>query len=213
MQLFGYFRASAAYRVRIALNLKGVEVDHIPVQLRLQEQAGAAFRQVNPQGLVPVLVDGELRLSQSLAIIEYLEERFPAPPLLPSDSADRARVRAIAQAIACEIHPLNNLRVLNHLRDGLGIDEDGRQRWYGHWIAEGFSAIEAMLRDMPRTAPVCFGATPGLADICLIPQVFNAERMNCPLDDYPTIRQIAAACRDLPAFRDAAPDHQADAAP
>ncbi len=211
MQLYGYFRSSAAYRVRIALNLKGVTVEHIPVGLRQQEQAGAAFLQVNPQGLVPVLVDGEHRLSQSLAIIEYLEERFPSPPLLPSESADRARVRAVAQAIACEIHPLNNLRVLNYLRDRLGIDEDGRQDWYAHWIAAGLSAVEALLRSMPRTAPVCFGATPGLADLCLIPQVFNAERMNCSLEGYPTIRAIAAACRELPAFRDAAPDRQADA--
>ena len=212
MQLYGYFRSSAAYRVRIALNLKGVTVEHIPVGLRQQEQAGAAFLQVNPQGLVPVLVDGEHRLSQSLAIIEYLEERFPSPPLLPSESADRARVRAVAQAIACEIHPLNNLRTLRHIKNSFGLDEEGVNRWYRHWIAEGLAGLEAYLVAARLAGRYCHRDQVTLADCCLVPQVFNAQRYACELAPYPTILRVFDACMQLEAFIAAQPSRQPDAA-
>jgi maleylpyruvate isomerase len=211
MKLYGYFRSSAAYRVRIAMNLKGVAVEHAYVHLRKGEQTTADYRKLNPQGLVPTLMDGEHALTQSLAIIEYLDERYPNPPLLPEDSAGRAWVRSIAQSIACDIHPLNNLRVLNYLRDELQIDEAGRQRWYQHWIATGLAAVEVLLTARPRDSVYCYGASPTLADLCLVPQVYNAERMSCPLDDYPTVRSIVEACRALPAFRDADPACQPDA--
>lgn len=211
MKLYGYFRSSAAYRVRIALNLKGISAEQVHVHLRKGEQAAEGYRRFNPQGLVPTLVDGGHRLTQSLAIIEYLEELHPHPPLLPQDPLGRARVRAVAQTIACDLHPLNNLRVLNHLRDALGIDEAGRQGWYQHWIATGLWAVEALLTDRPQADPFCHGAAPTLADLCLVPQVYNAERMGCPLDAYPIIREIADRCRTLPAFADAAPERQPDA--
>lgn len=211
MKLYGYFRSSAAYRVRIALNLKGIAVEHAFVHLRRKDQEKPDYAAINPQKFVPTLVDGEHTLLQSLAIIEYLEETHPAPPLLPADPAGRARVRALAQAIACDIHPLNNLRVLRHLGSALGLDEAARNRWYHHWIAEGFAALEAMLAGHPATGRLCHGDEPTLADLCLVPQVYNAERFDCDLAPYPVIRRIAEAARAIPAFAEAAPENQPDA--
>ncbi|RJF83555.1 maleylacetoacetate isomerase [Azospirillum cavernae] len=211
MKVYGYFRSSASYRLRIALNLKGLTAEQSFIHLRKREQTAPDYLAVNPMGLVPSLVEGDRTLTQSLAIIEYLEETHPDPALLPRDPLDRAWVRSIAQAIACDIHPINNLRVLNHLRDQLGLDEGARNAWYAHWVAEGFRGVEAMLSASPRPGVFCFGETPTLADVCLVPQVMNAERLNCPLDDYPTIRRVAAAARALPAFQAAEPDRQPDA--
>jgi maleylacetoacetate isomerase len=211
MKLYGYFRSSAAYRVRIALNLKSIDAEQASVHLRKGEQKQPLFAAINPQKFVPVLVDGEVSLTQSLAIIEYLEETHPQPPLLPADPAGRARVRALALAVACDIHPLNNLRVLNYLKDPLGHDEETRNRWYRHWVAEGFDALEAVLANDPATGRFCHGDAPTLADVCLVPQVANAERFDCDLAPYPTIRRIAEAARALPAFAAAAPEKQPDA--
>jgi maleylacetoacetate isomerase len=211
MKVYGYFRSSASYRLRIALNLKGLTAEQSFIHLRKREQTAPDYLAVNPMGLVPSLVEGDRTLTQSLAIIEYLEEAHPDPALLPRDPLDRAWVRSIAQAIACDIHPINNLRVLNRLRDQLGLDEGARNAWYAHWVAEGFRGVEAMLSANPRPGAFCFGETPTLADVCLVPQVMNAERLNCPLDDYPTIRRVAAAARALPAFQAAEPDRQPDA--
>lgn len=211
MKLYDYYRSSAAYRVRIALNLKGVAAERAFVHLRHGEHTRPAYAAVNPQKFVPTLVDGDHTLTQSLAILEYLEEIHPAPPLLPADAAGRARVRGLAQAIACDIHPLNNLRVLRHLGSALGLDEAARNGWYHHWIAEGFAALEAMLAGHPATGRLCHGDEPTLADLCLVPQVYNAERFACDLAPYPTIRRIAAAARAIPAFADAAPERQPDA--
>ncbi|HYH22978.1 MAG TPA: maleylacetoacetate isomerase [Azospirillum sp.] len=211
MKLYGYFRSSAAYRVRIALNLKGLQAEQASVHLRKGEQKQPPFAALNPQKFVPVLVDGDTALTQSLAIVEYLEEVHPQPPLLPTDPAGRARVRALALAIACDIHPLNNLRVLNYLRSPLGQDEEARNTWYRHWVAEGFDALEAMLANDPATGRFCHGDAPTLADVCLVPQVANAERFDCDLAPYPTIRRIAEAARALPAFAAAAPEKQPDA--
>ncbi|HEX4859309.1 MAG TPA: maleylacetoacetate isomerase, partial [Usitatibacteraceae bacterium] len=180
------------------------------VHLANGEQNLPAYRSVNPQGLVPFLVDGELALPQSLAIIEYLDETHPQPPFLPTLPADRAWVRALAQMAAIDIHPLNNTRVLGYLRDQLGADEAARNRWYAHWIREGFLAIEAMLAARRNPGCLCFGDTPTLADICLIPQVANANRFKCPLDDYPRIRAINACALQLPAFDLAQPSKQPD---
>ncbi|MGH8674552.1 MAG: maleylacetoacetate isomerase [Burkholderiales bacterium] len=211
MKMYGYFRSSASYRLRIALNLKGIEVEQAFVHLRKQEQASPVFLHVNPMGLVPVLEHAGARLTQSLAIIEYLEEIHPEPPLLPKNPLDRAHVRAIAFAVACDIHPLNNLRVLNYLQRPLGIDEAGRDRWYAHWIAQGLGALETMLSADRRTGTFCVADSPTLADICLIPQMVNAARMKCSLDRYPTLRRIMDHARSLPAFADAEPDRQPDA--
>jgi maleylacetoacetate isomerase len=211
MKVYGYFRSSASYRLRIALNLKGLTAEQSFIHLRKREQTAPDYLAVNPMGLVPSLVEGDRTLTQSLSIIEYLEEAHPDPALLPRDPLDRAWVRSIAQAIACDIHPINNLRVLNRLRDQLGLDEGARNAWYAHWVAEGFRGVEAMLSANPRPGAFCFGETPTLADVCLVPQVMNAERLNCPLDDYPTIRRVAAAARALPAFQAAEPDRQPDA--
>ena len=211
MKLYTYFRSSAAFRVRIALALKGVTAQHIPVHLRKQEQAAPGYAAVNPQRFVPALDTGSAVLTQSMAIIEYLEETVPQPPFLPADSVERARVRAMAQLIACDIHPLNNSKVMNHLSDALEIGEDARTAWSRYWIAEGFGALEALLAGSRDTGRFCHGDRPGLADICLVPQVYNANRVGCPLAPYPTIRRIHAACQDLDAFAGAAPDRQADA--
>ncbi|BDT68742.1 maleylpyruvate isomerase [Comamonadaceae bacterium OS-1] len=210
--LHTYFRSSAAYRVRIALALKGLAYQSVPVHLLRGggEQHGAAFAALNPAELVPVLVDGDVTLTQSLPIIEYLDELHPSPPLLPGAPADRARVRALAQLIACEMHPLNNLRVLQYLQGPLGLDAAGKSAWYAHWLGLGFKALEAMLQD-PRTGSFCHGETPTLADCCLVPQIYNAERFQVAMHDYPQLRRIAEACRSLPAFVQAAPEAQADA--
>ena len=212
MKLYGYFRSSAAYRVRIALNLKGLQADDEYIHLQKGVQTMPEYLSVNPQGLVPALVDDGNVILQSLAICEYLDEQHPEPPLLPSDALGRARVRALAQAIACEIHPLNNLRVLKYLTGELGLTEDVKNRWYQHWIAEGFRGLEGLLTDHPGTGKYCHGNTPGLADICLVPQVFNARRFDCDLTPYPTVVRIADSLNELPAFADAAPEKQPDAA-
>lgn len=210
--LQGYFRSSAAYRVRIVLNLKGLAYEQAPVDLVAGEQRAEGYLADNPQGLVPTLVtDDGRRLTQSLAICEYLEEVHPEPALLPEDPAERARVRALAQLVACEMHPLNNLRVLKYLTGELGVDEAAKLGWYRHWVHEGFTALEAMLSREAGSGEFCHGDTPTLADACLVPQVFNAERFECDLSAYPRIRRIADNARALDAFRLAAPGEQPDA--
>ncbi|MFN8924774.1 MAG: maleylacetoacetate isomerase [Rhodospirillales bacterium] len=210
MRLHTFFRSSAAYRVRIGLNLKGLAAEMVPVHLRRNEQHSVDFARTNPQHFVPALEDGPAVLTQSLAILEYLEETHPEPPLLPPDPVGRARVRALALAIACDIHPLNNLRVLRYLQKDLALDEPARDAWARHWIEEGFAAIEAMLREGPAGA-FCHGDAPTLADVCLVPQVANAHRVTTDLSPYPIIRRIDETCRGLPAFAAAAPGNQPDA--
>lgn len=213
LRLYGYWRSSAAYRVRIALNLKGLSYDSVPVHLVREggEQHSDAFRQINPQELVPVLLDGSRVLRQSLAIIEYLEETWPDPPLLPATARDRARVRAIAQLIACDIHPLNNLRVLQFFEQTWNVPQPERDLWVRRWIGEGFAALEQLLLESPSTGEFCEGDTPTLADCCLVPQVYNAHRFGVDLAPYPSIRRIHAACEALPAFDAARPENQPDA--
>jgi maleylacetoacetate isomerase len=202
--LFDYFRSSASYRVRIALNLKGVEYESTPINLLEDGQKAPGYRALNPQGLVPALeLDGHL-LTQSLAIILYLEQTRPEPPLLPADPADAAHVHALAFAIASDIHPLNNLRVLTYLKDALGQEKAARDRWYRHWVAEGFAALEAMAA--PRAGRFLFGDGPTLADVCLVPQMFNARRLETPLDAYPTLVRADAEANRLQAFASAHPD-------
>ena len=212
MTLYGYYRSSAAYRVRIALNLKGLGYTQRPIDLAAGAQREAAFTRLNPQGLVPVLeTDEGERLTQSLAICEYLDERYPASPaLLPADAAGRARVRALAQLVASDIHPLNNLRVLRYLVGELELDEAAKLAWYRHWVEEGLTTLEAQLAS-EQTGLCCHGDTPSLADVCLVPQVYNAERFDCDLTAYPRLRAIAAHCRGLPAFAEASPARQPDA--
>jgi maleylpyruvate isomerase len=209
MILYDYFRSSAAFRTRIALNLKNLQADRRYVHLRKGEQRLPAYREVNPQGLIPTLVVGDRRLTQSLAIIEYLDEKHPLPPLLPQGLEDRAWVRSIALAIACDIHPLDNTRVLAYL-DKIGVGKETRDEWYRHWIREGFDAIEPQLASR-ATGAFCFGDAPTLADVFLVPQVANATRVDMPLDAYPRIRAINAACLALPAFDQAQPARQPDA--
>ena len=213
MRLHTYFRSSAAYRVRIALNLKGLDYEAVPVHLVRGggEHRQPAYLGLNPAGLVPALEDQGQVLTQSLAIIEYLEETHPQPALLPAAPLDRARVRAIAQAIACDIHPVNNLRVLQYLTRELGADEVQKSAWYRHWIGVGLQAVEAMLAGDARSAAFCHGDTPGVADCCLVPQVFNARRFGCDLSAMPTVLRIADNCAGLEAFRRAAPEAQPDA--
>ena len=212
--LYTYYRSSAAYRVRIALNLKGMPYTAVPVHLVKDggQHRSAAYRARNPQALVPAfeLEDGTV-LTQSLAIMEYLDEVQPEPALLPADAIGRARVRALAQAIACDLHPVNNLRVLQYLSQQLGISAEQKDAWYRHWVATGLQGLEALLADHPSTGRFCHGDTPTLADCCLVPQLYNARRFQCPLDAYPTIRRIAAACETLPAFQQAVPEVQPDA--
>ena len=210
MKLHGYFRSSAAFRLRIALNLKGLEYEQAFVHLRRGDQSRPEFLGVNPQGLVPALeIDGHT-LIQSLPIIEYLDECHPQPPLLPSDAAGRARVRALAAIVACDIHPLNNLRVLRYLARPLGHDQAAIGDWYNHWIDSGFRALERLLAEDPRTGAFCHGDAPGLADIALVPQVVNAERYRLDVAPYPTIMRIFATCMTLDAFAAAHPARQPD---
>ncbi len=212
-RLYTYWRSSSAYRVRIALHLKGIEYEPVPVHLARDggEQHRSDYTALNPQALVPTLeVDG-LVLTQSVAIIEYLEDTRPEPALLPAQPAERAQVRALAQLVASELQPLNNLRVLNYLRDEQGMDEAVRNEWYRHWIAAGFGALEALLERQAGAARFCHGDSPTLADVCLVPQVYNARRYECDLGPYPRIRAIDEACRELPAFHAAAPEQQPDA--
>jgi maleylpyruvate isomerase len=206
MRLHDYWRSTAAYRVRIALNMKGLEVEQIPVDLRAGGQRTADYLAVNPQGLVPFFEDGELAIGQSMAIIDYLDETHAEPALLPTDSVGRARVRAIAQTIACDIHPLNNQRVLHYLERELGCDQLKRMIWYHYWLAEGFKAIEATVKASP--GEFCYGDAPTLADICLVPQVYNAKRYEFDLGPYVTIRTISDRCQEIEAFAMAAPQHQ-----
>jgi maleylacetoacetate isomerase len=213
MKLYTYFRSSAAWRVRIALALKGITIEPAFVHLLKDggQQNTAAYRAVNPLQVVPALrLDDGAVLTQSIAIMEYLEETHPEPPLLPDDPVERAWVRAFALAVACEIHPLNNLRVLRYLKNAMGQSDAARDTWYRHWIAEGLTALEALVKDA-GPGPFCFGATPGMADVCLVPQMANARRLKCPIDDYPTLLRAEAAALALPAFRDSAPDRQPDA--
>ena len=210
MILYDYFRSSAAYRVRIALNVKGLAVtQRHAIHLRKGEQRAPGYLEMNPHGLVPLLAVGNRRLTQSLAIIEYLEERHPQPPLLPQGAEDRAWVRSIALAIACDIHPLNNLRVLKYLAKPLGIEEPARDEWYRHWVREGFDGLERQLAGGP-SGRFCFGDAPTLADVCLVPQVANANRLNVDLAPYPRIRAINDACLALPAFDAARPENHPD---
>ena len=212
MKLYDYFRSSAAYRVRIALNLKGLSPERAFVHLRRGAQRADAYLELNPQGLVPSLVtDGGEVLTQSLAIIEWLDETHREPPLMPSDSAGRARVRSLALSIACDIHPLNNLRVLNYLTGTLGATDAQRDGWYRYWCDVGFEALETRLARDAATGAFCHGATPTLADICLVPQLANSRRVNLDLSPYPTLLRIEAACAALPAFAGAAPAKQPDA--
>ncbi len=208
MQLYDYFRSSAAFRLRIALNLKGLAYDSLAVNLVTNEQRDAGFLALNPQGLVPALAtdSGEL-LTQSVAILEWLEEAYPEPPLLPLDALGRARVRAMVQAIACDIHPLNNLRVQRYLVDTLGVSEDAKLAWYHHWIALGFAALEQQVGG----ERYCFGDAPTLADACLLPQMYNARRFGQDLQPYPRLQAIAAHLEQLPAFAAASPEAVAPA--
>lgn len=215
LKLYTYFRSSAAYRVRIALNLKGIDYDSIPVHL-LQDggqQLLPAYRAVNPSALVPALDDDGAILTQSLAMLEYLDETRPAMPLLPTDALGRARVRALALAIACDAHPLTNLRVLKYLKNTLGLSDEAKQEWYRHWMAEGLAAVEALLAqgDPAGTGLFCHGDSPTMADCCLVPQVFNAQRFAIDLAPYPRVARIHAHCAGLPAFAAAHPSRQPDA--
>ena len=213
LRLYTYFRSSAAYRVRIALNLKGLAYEAVPVHILRDggQQNQPAYRALSPLGTVPALQTGEGAFTQSLAIIEYLDETHQLPPLLPASAADRARVRALAQTIACDIHPVNNLRVLQYLGKHFAATQEQKDAWYRHWVGEGLRAVEQLLVGDSRTGAFCHGDAPTLADCCLVPQVFNARRFDCPLDAMPTIRRIVAACEALPAFRNAAPAMQPDA--
>ncbi len=235
MKLYGYFRSSASYRVRIALNLKGLEYDSVAVHLVKNggEQLSEHFRALNPEALVPVLLDSEdaetpiahepgqnnaasgkvneFALSQSLAIIEYLEEKYPQSPLLPAKLADRAHVRTLALSIACEIHPLSNLRVLKYLTGIVGISEEQKNTWYQHWCVSGLAALENKLANDTRTGKFCFGDTPTLADCCLVPQIYNAQRFHCDLSAMPHLLRINDNCLSMQAFLQATPANQHDA--
>jgi maleylacetoacetate isomerase/maleylpyruvate isomerase len=210
MELFNYFRSSASYRVRIALALKGLPFEYRPVHLVRDEQFHESYAAVSAARLVPLLKDGDTVLTQSLAIVEYLDETHPEPPLLPKDAAGRARVRALAYDIACEIHPLNNLRVLRYLTRDLKLSDDDKNRWYRHWVETGLETVERQLADA-RTGRFCHGDTPTMADLTLVPQVFNAQRFDCRLDHVPTVMRIHDACMALPAFDQTQPSKCPDA--
>ena len=199
MQLYNYFRSSASYRVRIALALKGLDCELLPVHLLRNEQLGEAYAAIAPARLVPLLVDGDEVLAQSMAIIEYLDETHPSPSLLPGDAVARARIRALAQDVACEIHPLNNLRVLRYLVRDLKLSDDDKDRWYRHWVETGLETVEKRLAS-PATGRYCHGDTPTLADCVLVPQIINAQRLNCRLDHVPTVMRVFDACMALDAF-------------
>ncbi len=211
LTLYTYFRSSAAFRVRIALNLKGLEYDPVVVWLPAGEQAAEPYRQVNPQGLVPTLVDGDLRLSQSLAIMEYLDETCNGPRLLPADPAGRARVRSLSLLIACDIHPIDNLRVLHYLRRELHQPEESVERWYRHWVETGLAAYEAEL-EAGGGGRFSHGDEIGMADACLVPQIFNAKRFQVPLEPYPRTMAVFDACMALDAVARAQPSAQPEAA-
>lgn len=209
--LHNFFRSSTSFRVRAALNLKGLDYDYVSYALRKGEQRGASHLALNPQGLVPTLETPQGPLAQSLAIIEWLDETNPQPPLLPADPWERARVRSLAQAVALDIHPVNNLRVLRYLSETLGAGEEAVATWFRHWVSEAFAPLEQRLSREPETGTFCHGETPGLADLCLAGQVINNRRFSISLADYPTIQRIFDACMALPAFEAAAPNNQPDA--
>jgi maleylpyruvate isomerase len=213
MKLYSFFRSSASYRVRIALNLKGLAYEQTPIHLRRGggEQFSAAYKRINPQALVPALEDNGRVFTQSLAIIEYLEEKYPNPPLLPAAAADRALVRSMAMVIACEVHPIQNLRVLTLVKREYQRTDEQVNQWAQHWIDLGLSALEQMILAQPNRGKFCFGDTPTLADICLVPQLGNARRYGCDLAQYPTIVSIEKNCVTIPAFANAAPEKQPDA--
>ena len=211
MKLYGYFRSSASYRVRIALNMKGLDYDQVSVHLAKGKQYDREFSAISPQNLVPVLEDDGQLLYQSLAIIQYLEEKFPEPRLLPKDSPGRNRVRSLALISACEIHPLNNTRVLAYLTDTLKVTDEQKNAWYRHWVTVGFTALEKRLATEKETGKFCHGDAPGFADITLVPQVANANRFKVDLIPFPTIRRINDECLKLDAFRKAMPANQPDA--
>lgn len=213
MKLYTFFRSSASYRVRIALNLKGLNYEQVPIHLRRGggEQLSATYKTINPQALVPALEENGRILTQSLAIMEYLEECYPKPPLLPADPADRALVRSMALIVACEIHPIQNLRVLVHLKNSLQQSDDDLNRWARHWIDLGLSALEQMVVSRTKRGKFCFDDTPTLADICLVPQIANARRFGCDLAMYPALLDVETACNALSAFADASPEKQPDA--
>jgi maleylpyruvate isomerase len=212
MKLFTYFRSSAAYRVRIAMNLKGLDYEAVPIHLLKDggQQLTSDYRAINPAGLVPSLQDDGATLTQSLAIIEYLDETHSVMPLLPVDALGRARVRGLAMDIACDIHPIANLRVLKYLTGTMGVSEEAKTEWLRHWMREGLAALETQLARDPQTGRFCHGDTPTLADCCLVPQVFNAQRFNVDMLAYPTIMRINAVCCELPAFAAAHPSQQPD---
>lgn len=208
VKLYTYWRSSAAYRVRIALNLKQLEHELIPINLVKGEQRENAYRERNPQGLVPFLEDGAVAIGQSLAILEYLEETYPEPALLPAGIPERAAVRSFCNLICCDVHPLNNLRVLKYHGWRLDVQDDERDRWYAHWIHEAFRAIELQLED--RDGPYTFGQAVTFADLCLVPQIYNARRFKVPLDEYPRLVAVVDRCNELPAFQAAVPEKQPD---
>jgi maleylacetoacetate isomerase len=209
MELYNYFRSSASYRVRIGLALKGLAYDYKPVHLPKSEQMSESYAAVSASRLVPLLKDGDQVLTQSLAILEYLDETHPEPPLLPRTPAERARVRALALDIACEIHPLNNLRVLRYLVGSLKVTEDDKNRWYRHWVETGLEVVERQLAAQPAT--YCHGEAPTLADCCLVPQIFNAQRFDCRTDHLPNVMRVFENCMKLDAFEQTRPEHCPDA--
>jgi maleylacetoacetate isomerase len=211
MELYSYFRSSASFRVRIALALKGLEVDYKAVSLVKNEQFKESYAAVSASRLVPMLRDGDALLTQSLAIIEYLDETHPEPPLLPRDALGRARVRALALDIACEIHPLNNLRVLRYLVHDLKLSDEDKTRWYRHWVETGLETVERQLAQSPASGRFCHGDSPTMADCTLVPQIFNAQRFDCRLEHVPTVMRVFDACMALPAFQQAEPSACPDA--
>ncbi len=211
MKLYNFFRSGTSHRLRIALNLKGLQTEYLPVDLRTEQHLQAAFKAINPQGLVPALVDGDQVLIQSPAIIEWLEEKYPNPPLLPADAQQRAQVRALAAIVGCDVHPINNRRILEYLRHQFKADEAAINAWCATWITAGFDAFEALLAADKARGDFCFGNQPGLADVYLVPQVESARRFKVDMSRWPLISAVDAACMKLPAFERAAPMKQPDA--
>ncbi len=209
MELYGYFRSSTAYRVRIALNVKGLDHRHIPLSILAGEHRGAEYLKKNPQGFVPYFTDGDVAMGQSMAMLEYLEEEYPEPALLPADAVGRARVRQLSGIIACDIHPVDNLRVLKYIVSEFGASDEQKTAWYHHWILEGFRAFEILLQD-GKSGDFCHGDDVSFADLCLVPQVYNARRFQCPMDEFPNIIRITENCNRQDAFIQALPENQVD---